>query len=100
MVSQKGKSRVVVESLTLPPVIKLDELPLIDTQLKITETQCGFDLYELHNWEYQKFEDANDELCLWESMLPQYSHRRPPKPITSLNSSPSAKDAIYLVKET
>ena len=39
----------------------LDEFPPVDTQFKIIETQFKFDLYELHNWSFQKFGDANDE---------------------------------------
>lgn len=73
MASQKGKSKVSVESTMLPPVPNLDEFTLVDTQFKIIETKCEFDLYELHNWAFQKFEDANDEFSLWESMLPQFT---------------------------
>lgn len=72
MVSQKGKTKIVVESPILPLVINLDELPLINTQFKITETQCEFDLYELHNWAYKKIKDASDKFCFWELMLPQF----------------------------
>lgn len=52
MASQKEKSKIVVESLTLPLVINLDEIPLIDAQYKIIETKCEFNLYDLHNWAY------------------------------------------------
>lgn len=44
---------MVVESPIFPHAHNLDEFPLVDTQYKIEETQCEFDLYELHNWENQ-----------------------------------------------
>jgi len=72
MLSHKDKSKLVVESSTLPPVVNLDELPLVDTQYKISETQREFDPYELHNWANQMFLDVSDELSIWESFLPQF----------------------------
>ena len=50
MYSSKGKSKVVEENPMLLQVVDLDKLPLVDQQYKISETQCEFDLYELHNW--------------------------------------------------
>jgi len=51
---QKGKYKLFVDITTLPPIINLNEIPLVDTHYKIVETECEFDLYELHNWEYKK----------------------------------------------
>lgn len=72
MSSSKGKSKLVVESPTFSYVINLYELPLVDTQYKISETQCEFDLYEVYNWANQKFLDVSDELKIWEYFLPQF----------------------------
>ena len=54
ILSHKGKEKMHEEDPMVPSVHDLDKTPLIDTQYKIDETQCGFDLYELHNWEKQK----------------------------------------------
>jgi len=51
MSSSKGKSKLVEENPMLPPIADLDKLPLIDQEYKISESQCDFDLYEVHNWD-------------------------------------------------
>lgn len=66
---RKGKSSEKHVSSTVP---KIDELPLIDLDVKIVEIRCEFDLHELQNWAFHKFEDNSDESSLWESMLPQF----------------------------
>lgn len=71
MLSHKGKAKKVVESPVLPSVPNLNEMPLVDIQCKILETQCEFDLYELHNWANQKYLDNRDDLSIWELFLPQ-----------------------------
>lgn len=83
MASQKGKSKVTIESPILPPMPNLHKFPLVDTQFKIIETQCEFDPYELHNWAFQKFKDASDDFI---SGSPCYPNSFSPKLIISLNS--------------
>ncbi len=61
------------EDPIVPPILDLDRSPLIDTQYTIVETQCDFDLYELHNWAKQKYLDRSDDLNIWESFLPQFT---------------------------
>lgn len=61
MSSQKGKSKIAVKKHMLPPILNLDEYPLVDVHLKILETRCEFKLYELHNWAFQKFEYASEK---------------------------------------
>jgi len=72
MSSSEGNSRTVEENPMMLPVIDLDKLPLFDQQYKIYETQCEFDLYELHNWAKWKLSNASDELSMWASFLPQF----------------------------
>lgn len=66
-----GKNKVTEEKPLLPPIIDLDNKPLVDQEYKIIETSCEFDLYELHNFLKHKFIDLSDELSLWDSSLPQ-----------------------------
>lgn len=47
-------------------------MPLINLDAKIVETQREFDLYELRNWEFQRFQDPNGDFYLWESFFPQF----------------------------
>jgi len=61
MASQNGKSKVSIESPIVPPMPNLHKFHLVDRRFKIIETRCEFDLYELHNWAFQKFQDAIDE---------------------------------------
>ena len=70
MATHKGKSKVSLDNPMLPLVINLDELPLIDIKFKIIETNCEFELDELHNWPFKKYEDANDRFSFWEPFLP------------------------------
>ena len=44
-----------------PVIPNVDELPLDKLDFKIIKTKCEFDIYELHNWSFQKYEDASDE---------------------------------------
>lgn len=69
----KEKRNKSNENPVLPPPIYMDHLPLIDLQYKIVETNCEFDLFQIHSWLKRKFLDQSDELNLWESILPQFT---------------------------
>lgn len=56
----------------LPPPVDLNHVPLLDPHYKILETNCEFDLFELHSWLKHKFLDQSDEINLWESSLPLF----------------------------
>ena len=45
---------------------------LIDTQFNFFETDCKFELYQLHNREKKKYPDHGDYLSIWESFLPKF----------------------------
>jgi len=72
MSNQKGKSKEKIKNTMIPIVPNLDELHLVDVYFKITKTKCEFNLLELQNWEFQKYEDVRDEFRNWKSMLPQF----------------------------
>ena len=69
MPSSKEKSKLVVEIPMLPPIVNIDKFTLNDKQYKIFETQCEFDLYELHKWTNQRLLDDIDELNICDSFL-------------------------------
>jgi len=50
MLAQKGMGKMTEEDPRVPLVPYLDKTPLINTQYKIVDTGCEFDIYELHNW--------------------------------------------------
>jgi len=56
----------------LPPPVDLDHIPLLDLHYKLSETNCEFNLFEIHNWLKQKFLDQSDEINPWEPTLPQF----------------------------
>ena len=70
MSSQKLKGKIPDEYPMVLLIPDLDRSPLINTQYKIKKTQCEFDLYELHNWEKQKYLDQSDDLNIWKLFLP------------------------------
>lgn len=55
--SHKGKGMMPEEDPMVPLVPDLDKTPLTDTQYKIVENRCKFDLYEIHNSSKQKYLD-------------------------------------------
>ena len=66
MAIQKGYTKIFVENHMIPPIPNLDEFLVVYVDFKIIETKCEFHLYELNNWEFQKFEDASDEFKFWD----------------------------------
>lgn len=45
---------------------------MVELDFKITKTICEFDLYELHNWAFYKFEYVSDEFSFEEYRLLQF----------------------------
>lgn len=72
MSTQKGKGKMVEENPMNFPVPNLDKTPLVDTQFKISRTDCEFDLYKFHNWAKKNYLNHNNDLSIWESFLPQF----------------------------
>lgn len=50
MSTKKGKGQMIEEDSMIPLVADLEKTPLINTWFKIVDTECEFDLQELHNW--------------------------------------------------
>lgn len=51
---------------------ELDHIPLAEKFFKITDIDCEFDMLELHHWLKKTYQDSEDEINLWESLLPMY----------------------------
>lgn len=68
----KGKSKASNENPMLPPPIDLDHQPLVDHLYPVVETNCEVDLYKIHSWLKQNYLELNNDLGLWDSLLPQF----------------------------
>lgn len=67
MSSYRGKYSTKNNPKTPPfSLLKIDEMPLIDLDAKIVETQCEFDLYELKIWAFRRLHDHSDAFSLRE----------------------------------
>lgn len=71
----KGKSRKPTSDENPPTStpVNLDHVPLVDSYYKIADTECEFEFHELHLWLEQKYLEQQDEIKLWESLLPLFS---------------------------
>ena len=55
-----------------PPVLDMENTPLVYRYFKISDPVTEFNLLELHCWSHDKSINQADDGFLWESNLPKY----------------------------